>query len=124
MKQSTVINAYKTINKINGDKLPLKVSYALFKTKQLLQPHVDFQMQREKDVYSKYKYTVQHDGVIKFADKDTANEFADEIQKTINEMMELDVDLGQFNKQEIDASEDMQLSVSDIEALSPFIDFV
>lgn len=123
MKQPDIIKAYKTIQKYENERLPMKISYALHKTRVLLQTQWDFQAEREQALIEKYQPEFTKDGM-QFKDEDTAKQFAAEFQKELNEMAELDVDLGSFNKPTVPLSDDVQLTVDDIATLEPFIEFV
>ena len=123
MKQPTIIKAYKTIQKYENERLPMKVSYALHKTRVLLQAQWDFQGERERALIEKYNPKFTEDGM-QFKDEDEAKRFAEEFQAELKELEDLDVDLGEFTKPRAPLSDDVQISVDDIAALEPFIEFV
>ena len=54
MKQSQIIKAYKILDKMNTKVFPIKLVHDLFMLKRALEPHVDFQTEKEQEVYSKY----------------------------------------------------------------------
>lgn len=123
MKQKDIIKAYKAIEKYEQKPIPLKASYALFKTKKLIQDQIDFQNKEEREIYKKYKPTPQEDGSLKFDSQEKAVEFAKEFDAKIKEIIDIDVDLGEFKKFKIPVDQIIDISVEDIEALEPFIDF-
>lgn len=124
MKQKDVVKAYHTIEKFEDKDVPLKVSYALFKTKSLIKDQVDFQLKKEREIFEKYKPSALDDGALKFESNEQAQEFAVEFDSKINEVAEMDIDLGEYKKFKIPIDQLVDISVQDIEALEPFIEFV
>lgn len=122
MKQYEIIKAYKAIENIQHKKASLKVSYAFFKIKKLLQPQYDFQLEQEKAVYSQFEYTVGEDGRLNFGSQEKAAEFSNTLSQRLAELEDLDIDL-EFTKPVINTNESIEMSVDDIVALEPFIEF-
>ena len=124
MKQSTIIRAFKALNNIYGQKTSLSVSHKLWTLRNLLAPHWDFQTEKEQEVVRKYEPTIADDGSVKFKSKDDEKACMDEYMQTVNEIAELDVDLGDFKKIVLHLDDKLEMSMEDMEALSEFIDFV
>lgn len=118
MKQQDYINAYKVIQKYENEKLPLNVSYGLFKVKKLLQDQWDFEVSRETEIYEKYKVSINEDGTFKFETPEDREGFL----KDFEELLGMEV-VQPIEKIRFDFGDQIQMSVSDIEALSNFVEF-
>jgi len=124
MKQSKIIRAYKTLNKIAQDKLPLPVSHKLWTLTRVLQPHWDFQTEKEAEVFQKYDPKYNEDGSMDFGTEERAKECRKEYEQVVKEIADLDVDLGDFKKIILHLDDNLNISIGDIDALSDFVDFV
>lgn len=124
MKQSKIIRAYKTLSKISQDKLPLAVSHKLWTLSRILQPHWDFQTEKEADVFRKYDPKYNEDGTMDFGSEERAKECRAEYEQVVTEIADLDVDLGDFKKVVLHLDDKLDISIGDIEALSDFVEFV
>lgn len=118
MKQQQIVNAYKVIKKYENDKLPLDISYAFFKLKKKLQEQWDFEVEREKTIFDKYKPEQKQDGNITFSSKEDEEGFEKEIAELLN--MESDWD---DEKIKVNFDGRIDMPVVDIEALDDFITF-
>ena len=54
MTQLQIVKAIKTLDKIKGQALPLPLSYKLYKLRQSIQPHWDWQAEQERALMDKY----------------------------------------------------------------------
>lgn len=123
MKHSNVINAYTVLSRMSHDEIPLSTSYKLFTVKKMIQPQWDFQKERVDSVLEKYHPTRQMDGSLQFKNKKEGEKCANELNEMIKEVGEMEIDFADFKRPAIKLDTNINLSVSDIEALSPFIDF-
>ena len=123
VKQGSVIRAYKVISKLNENPLPLKTAHAFFLVKKELVPHFEFQSDKEKEIYDKYSPVPTENGGLDFGSAEKAQEFTKEFNKLIDEMQELEVDID-FIKPEVRLEDDIKLTIEDVEALEPFVNFV
>ena len=124
MKHSDVIKAYMVLNKMSSDEIPLSISYKLFKVKKMLQPQWDFQNERIDSVMKKYNPARQMDGSLKFKNKKDGEKCADELNKMMEEIAGMEIDFADIKKPLIHLDTDISLSIADIDALSPFIEFI
>ena len=124
MKQFKIIRAYKTLDNLASQKLPLSVSHKLWTLAHTLQPHWDFQTEKEAEVFKKYEPTYDKDGSMNFGTEERAMECKAEYEKTVAEIANLDVDLDDFKKIVLHLDDKIDISIADIEALSDFVDFV
>lgn len=124
MKQIDIVKAYHVLEKYAQIQLPLKVSYAFYKVKTIIKDQVEFQNNKEREIFEKYKPKTNDDGSFKFESAEQAEEFAREFDSKITEVTEMDVDLGEFKKPRIPIDQLVDVSVEDIEALEPFIEFI
>lgn len=124
MKQKQIIMACKVLNKLYEKDLSLSVSYKLFRLRNMLRDQWEFQQEKESALFEKYNPTVGLDGVLDFGSKEQEESFRHEFNDLMKEMAEMDVDIGDFNKITLHLDDNLDLSMSDIDALSDFIDFV
>ena len=124
MKQSTIIQAYKTIQELSQQKLPLAVGHKLWTVKRMLEPHWEFQREKEQEVFEKYKPVINEDGSLQFKDKEEGEAFGKEYLEMVNEVADLDVDLGEYKKVLLHFDDKIDMTVDEIAALSEFVDFV
>lgn len=124
MKQKQIIQACKVLERLYDNKLPLSVSYKLYKLRNMLQEQWEFQQEKESELFKKYDVGVDPDGTLVFESDEAQEEFKKEFTEMINELAELDVDFGDFKKTILHFDDGLDLSMSDIDALSEFVDFV
>lgn len=123
MKQKDIIKAFHALQKYEEKDLPIRISYSLFKVKKLIEDQVEFQLNAEQEIFQKYKPTSNEDGSLKFESEEQAREFAQEFSSKIDEIGEIEVELDLKNKPKISLDQIVDMSIEDIEALEPFIEF-
>lgn len=123
MKHAKVIDAYMVLDRMSRDEIPLSTSYKLFTVKKMIQPQWDFQNERIDSVLEKYHPVRQLDGSLQFKNKKEGEKCANELNAMVEEIGEMEIDFADFKRPVIKLSTNISLSVADIEALSPFIDF-
>lgn len=117
MKQAAIIKAYRAINKLGQQDLPIKLAFDLFKIKQALQPHWDFQVDEENKLAVNAK--VNADGSVTFDSPEAAEAF----RQKLKELSDIDVDL-KITPARIPLSiPGLTLSMDDIDALDCFVQF-
>ena len=117
MKQFKVIKAYKALTKLGQQDLPIKLAFDLFKIKQALQPHWDFQVDEENKLAVNAK--VNADGSVTFDSPEAAEAF----RQKLKELSDIDVDL-KITPARIPLSiPGLTLSMDDIDALDCFVQF-
>ncbi len=123
MKHEKIINAYMALERMSGTEIPLSISYKLFKIKKMLQPQWDFQRERIDAVIQKYKTQTNMDGSISIQNDEDKEKCVTELNDMIKEINDMDVDLNYVDKQEISLDTNIKMTISDIDALSDFINF-
>ena len=123
IKQSKIVRAYKALEKTSGQKLPLKISHKLWSLAKLLEPHVNYQKEKEQEVLDKYGKFMNADGSFNFKDEETMRAFAEEMNDTIDRAGEEDVELIDYEKVVLKTDSGLELSIEDIDALSDFVEF-
>lgn len=117
MKQATIIKAYRAINKLGQQDLPIKLAFDLFQIKRALQPHWDFQLDEENKLTASAK--VNADGSVTFDSPEAAEAF----RQKLKELSDIDVDL-KITPARIPLSiPGLTLSMDDIDALDCFVQF-
>lgn len=102
MTNYILLNAVPAFQKLVGQNLPLKTAYRLSKMVRKVNEELDFFKVKEAELKAKHEYKVP------------AGEY--------NELLNLEIDWDE-PKIEIPLDENISLSVADIEALIPFIEF-
>ena len=114
MKQINIVQAYNDLKQLaNVEGYQEKEQWKLYQLRKKLKPHIDFQQERERIIYDKYREYADQDGMIKG-------------QKYIDLMQEKE----DLNNMEIDLSVEKislplvkGINFITIEALEDFIDF-
>ncbi len=113
MKQGKIIMAIKTLDKLKSQQMALSLSYRLYKLRKELQPHWDWQVEQEMQMLEKFGEHNENGMTIKQearADMDSA------LALIVDTEVEQD-----WNPVKIAVSDDLMISVEDIEALDGFI---
>lgn len=118
MTHKQAVEAYKTIEKLSTQPLPVKAAYALHKLRRTLTPEWDFQMQRERQLLDKLKPSLVEGTKVTFSSAEDATEWRDS-------MDELNVMEFEYNEEPITVSvgKDARLTLDDIDALDGFVIF-
>lgn len=120
MKQYVINGAYDTLVGMSSLKLPVKVSYDLWRiVKKLEEPHAFYEQQRIKFVEE--HHGVINNGYVTFSSKDDENAFINDINELLN--MEIDFDI-QPAKVPLSTFGNQTIAVSDIARLDGFVEFV
>ena len=115
MKQSKIIIAYNALPSLSNVKGFSKYEqWDLYKLRNLLKPHYDFQVEQETMIKNKYAEFADDDGNI-------SGEYAKSYLKELNELNDMNVELEEFNKPRIQMKDDITLTL--IDALDDFIEF-
>lgn len=116
MKQRDLIAAYDAVKKLNSTSMQgvsLVTQLKLFNLQKQLQPAYDFQIEKEKAIFSEYPPTSFENGqaVYKFDNGEVDIESVKACQEKINELNDLDNDSIKI--------EPIHISVKEAEALKP-----
>lgn len=124
MKQVTYVNAYNTIGRISNQAIPLGTGLKLFNLKRQLQAQYDFQVESENKIFDRFppQKAVQASNGKSILSFETP-EAAAEAQKLLKELEEMEVNL-EIIPIMISESDGLTLTINDIDALSPFVEFV
>ena len=117
MKQFKIIKAYKALTKLGQQDLPIKLAFDLFKIKQALQPHWDFQVDEENKLAVNAK--VNADGSVTFDTPEAAEMF----RQRLKDLSDIDVDLKVKPVQIPISIPGLTLSMDDVDALDCFVQF-
>jgi len=118
MKQSQMVNAYKVLENLSKQTMPIKTAYAVHKLRGKLKPAFDFQVEQEERLIEKLNPKIEN-GSLFFQNVDDAQEWKDEMIAVGN--MESDIE---FEPIKISINDDLQISLDNIDALEGFVDFV
>lgn len=132
MKQSKIINAYKVLQQISAQPLPLPAAYKLHKLKTALQPQWDFQVNEEQKAISENGGTINPFGLLQFADDPPAGVEADEtndygkgrekFEAKLTELADLEVEV-EYKPVKLDGKgNSLKLSINDLSALEGFVE--
>ena len=118
MKQGQIIKAYKAINNLAAQPLPLREAYALHKLRAALRPTWDFQQQEEEKEIRRLEPQFEQNGDLLFKSPDDAAAF----RAKLKELEENDVEM-EYEPAKVRMADGAVLSMNDIEALGGFVEF-
>lgn len=117
MKLRQIIDAAPALQKLATAELPIKRLYWVRKTLNKLNGEIEFFNEERIKILAKHNTSKDKDFVKIPPDK------IDEVNEQINELLDTDVEVDNLKKFAINASDDIKLSVADINALEVFVDF-
>ena len=120
MKNGDVLELYETLQRISQNKelkFNVKLGYAMAKNKEKLR-------QEATIIYNLRRDIIMEHGKVEGKDIVVPNEYVDEVNKKVNDLMEIENDV-EIILVPIDTFEDLELNMEDIEGLvrmvQPFI---
>ena len=131
VKQGAIVKAYKSAMDLNKQKISSgKIAKQIYELVNKLKPTYDFQLQEEEKIFEEHPNFDIRIGGIRIMnqndpiEKQQANSEAKEIEKELNDLSNLDVDLD-FDIFDIDLEiiPDLKISGEDIGNLEGFINF-
>ena len=120
MKQRKIIDAYKALNNLYKEKLPIKESYEIYRLRSQLQDVYLFELEREKKMMEETGATFDAEDNLLFKKKEDLERFRAATEEA-NEM-EIDLNITALHM-EIARLGDIFISPEDIERLDGFISF-
>lgn len=111
------LTAYRTMMSISGKPTKAAVSLKLFRLKKQLRDAVDFVTEEETKLVEQYGGQITADGRILIDDADKRTAFA----AALEEVYKMDFAFGE--KAKLKTADLPEMSVADLEALDPFVDF-
>lgn len=115
--QNNAIKAYKIVNKLTSQELPLQIAYSLFKLKKALKQHYEFQLDQEHVLLDKLSPEYKDDSFV-FKSTEDRNEFVEKMSEVAKMEITVDADIITIN-----TNCSLNLSVEDIETLDGFVAF-
>lgn len=116
-KQGYIIKAYQALERMSTGVLPLHTAYKLFKIKQALRPHFEFQQEQEMALIEEYKPDIQ-DGVWTFNSESDKNEFVEKLEEISKMPIEVDI-----VPERIPLASALEGTIEDMEYLCDFVLF-
>lgn len=116
MKNGEVLELYETLQRISQNKelkFNVKLGYAMAKNKEKLR-------QEAAIIYNLRRDIIMEHGRVDGKDIVVPNEYVDEVNKKVNDLMEIENDV-KIILVPIDVFEDLELNMEDIEGLSGMI---
>lgn len=114
MTQANVIKAIKTLDKIKTQPMQLRTSYNLYKLRQSLQPHWDWQVEQEMKILE--EKGVQTENGLTITQEKRA-----EFDSALLSIIEIEVDKD-WTPVKVSVSDGLTISIEDIEALDGFVE--
>lgn len=114
MKQANVIKAIKTLDKIKTQPMQLRTSYNLYKLRQSLQPHWDWQVEQEMKILE--EKGVQTENGLTITQEERA-----EFESALLSIVEIEVEKD-WTPVKVSVSDGLTISIEDIEALDGFVE--
>jgi len=119
MKQAQVLAVFNIIKRFQNQALPNDISYAFFKLRKLIQDHIDFQVSQQNKLLEKYDHTQNEQGQFVFKNPEDAEAFS----KEMDEVIDMDIDLGEFKKIPFRNDGRIELSVNELIILDDFFEY-
>ena len=119
MKQNKIVDAYKTIKNMNGEKFHLPVAYKLYKLRKELEPHFDFKTEQEKAAIAEFEGKVNDNGSVSFKSPEIAQQFVDKLKELGDMEIETEIEPVVIRMEDVH----VELTPNEIEKLDGFIDF-
>ena len=119
MKQDALIQAYKALQKLAGQELPIKIACAIHRQIVAIRPAWEFQLEEERKIIGRLGPEVQQNGDLQFKTVEDAGAF----RARMLEIAGMDVEDIRIDPIILPDSLDAILTVKDIEALDGFITF-
>jgi hypothetical protein len=119
MKQAQILAAFNITKRFQEQILPNDISYAFFKLRKLIQDPIDFQVSQQDKLLEKYDYTKNEQGQIVFKTTEDAEAFS----KEMDEIIAMDIDLGEFKKIPFKNDGRIDLSMNDLIILDDFFEY-
>ena len=118
MKQHKIIEAYNATERLaDSTTLPVKTMWELYDLRRKLTPHKEFQADREQALRQKYMPYANSEGVI------NGTPYIEFMQEC-GELDNLEIDVADIQRISLPLTDGLGLTVHDIEALEPFVDFL
>lgn len=118
MTHKQAIEAYKTIERLSTQPLPVKGAYALHRLKRRLTPEWEFQLQRENRLLDELKPESVEGTNVRFKTPEDAATWRAQMAEL--DEMELDYDIEPVR---VNLGEDARITLEDIDMLDGFVIF-
>ena len=115
--QESVIKAYKTLDKLCGEKMPVRLAYSLFSMRKSMESSYAFQMEKEQEIIKEHVSGFDGETLEFKTDKDKEDFVAE-----MTELAQMEVDVN-AEIVHIPLSMDMALTADDIGNLTGFVEF-
>ena len=119
MKQNKLVRAYKSLNKLANQELPITIACKVHRLIVSIRPAWEFQVSEEEKILGRLKPEVLTGGDLQVKSVEEAQEF----KTRAKEIGDIDVDDITIVPIAIPANIDAALTPNDIEALDGFIEF-
>lgn len=114
MEQGKIINAIKALDRLKSQQIALPLSYRIYKLRQELQPHWDWQVEQEMKIMQEIGEETENGLTVK------AERGAD-FNAALRSIVQTDVEQD-WNPVKIDLDSGLNVSMEDLEALEGFIE--
>lgn len=120
VNQKQINNAYTSLAYLSKLKLPIKVSYDLYKMVKVMEERFNFATEEERKLLACYEAEFDEQGAVHFKDGDSMEKF----KKEHEELMALEHDLN-IEPVTVDMNmvDDQRVSITDIINLEGFVSF-
>ena len=118
--QKQVNNAYTSLAYLSKLKLPIKISYDLYKMVKIMEEKFNFSVEEEQKLLAIYDGIVDEQGVVHFKDSDSVAKFNKDHEDLLELEHELDIEPVTINMNLIN---DQRISIADIINLEGFVLF-
>ena len=131
MKQKEAVQAYRSLQTLNDQKLPGYLARRIFDLSEKLKPTWEFQRREEEKIYESYPSFDKRIGGFNISglsddEKEKVNKDVQAIDNELKKLSELDVEgFDDYEKIEFDMDQaNINLTPNEFGTLKPFIDFI
>ena len=118
MTQKQVIAAYKALNKLSTQPMPIKTAYALHKLRRTLKPAWEFQCEQENILLDKLKPELLSDGQVRFNSPEDLQEW----NETMSQVSKIESDI-EILPVTVVMDESMRITLDDMDVLEGIVIF-
>lgn len=116
--QKQVLAAYILLNRMSTKPLNSLTAYKLYRVKKALEDNVDFQCEQERKIAMELGGEITEEGLLNLPDGKAKEEYDSRRKELLEMECEIDAEPAEIHMTELP-----NISIADIEALEPFVDW-
>lgn len=118
MKQKKIVGAYKAMESLYRQHMPLREARKIFNLRMALQPAINFQSEEEKKMLEEMGLALEFGGYVNFKSEDQQKAYFQRVEEIGETEADLEIDPVALPK-----LDGIQISAEELEALEGFVEF-